>query len=176
MAEKRNIFLIGPMGAGKSTIGRYLAKQLNMEFYDSDQEIENRTGVDISWVFDLEGEIGFRKREKNIINELTKKKGIVLATGGGSIILKESRNFLSGRGIVIYLKTSIEKQIIRTQKDKKRPLLQKDNSSTSIRTVLENLAIVRNPWYEEIADVTISTDYKSARSVAYFIFQSLEKK
>ncbi|XRY30738.1 MAG: shikimate kinase AroK [Buchnera aphidicola (Tetraneura akinire)] len=176
MAEKRNIFLIGPMGAGKSTIGRYLAQQLNMDFYDSDQEIENRTGVDISWVFDLEGEAGFREREKKIINELTKKQGIVLATGGGSIIQKESRNFLSGRGIVVYLKTSIEKQLVRTQKDKKRPLLQKINSSDSIQTILENLAISRNPWYEEIADMTISTDHKSARSVAYFIVQSLDKK
>ena len=83
MAEKRNIFLVGPMGAGKSTIGRQLAQQLNMEFYDSDQEIEKRTGADVGWVFDLEGEEGFRDREEKVINELTEKQGIVLATGGG---------------------------------------------------------------------------------------------
>lgn len=91
MAEKRNIFLVGPMGAGKSTIGRQLAQQLNMEFYDSDQEIEKRTGADVGWVFDVEGEEGFRDREEKIINELTEKQGIVLATGGGSVKSRETR-------------------------------------------------------------------------------------
>ncbi|STV11667.1 shikimate kinase [Klebsiella pneumoniae subsp. ozaenae] len=95
MAEKRNIFLVGPMGAGKSTIGRQLAQQLNMEFYDSDQEIEKRTGADVGWVFDVEGEEGFRDREEKIINELTEKQGIVLATGGGSVKSRETRNRLS---------------------------------------------------------------------------------
>ncbi|MGL5792789.1 MAG: shikimate kinase AroK, partial [Plesiomonas shigelloides] len=122
MAEKRNIFLIGPMGAGKSTIGRYLAQMLNMEFFDSDQEIERRTGADISWVFDVEGEEGFRVREEKVINDLTEKQGIVLATGGGSIQSRETRNRLSARGIVVYLETTIEKQLARTQRDKKRPL------------------------------------------------------
>ena len=107
MAEKRNIFLIGPMGAGKSTIGRHLAQQLHLDFYDSDTEIENRTGADISWVFELEGEDGFRVREENVINDLTQKQGIVLATGGGSIKSKDSRNRLSARGIVVYLETTI---------------------------------------------------------------------
>ncbi|MGP1939440.1 MAG: shikimate kinase AroK, partial [Arsenophonus sp. ET-DL9-MAG3] len=106
MVEKRNIFLVGPMGAGKSTIGRQLAQQLNMEFFDSDQEIERRTGADISWIFDLEGEEGFREREEKIINELTKKQGIILATGGGSIKSKEIRNRLSSRGIVVFLETT----------------------------------------------------------------------
>ncbi|MDE5285678.1 MAG: shikimate kinase AroK, partial [Buchnera aphidicola] len=129
MAEKRNIFLIGPMGAGKSTIGRQLSQQLNIEFYDSDQEIEKRTGADINWVFDVEGESGFREREKKIINELTKKKGIVLATGGGTVKFREVRNILSSRGIVIYLKTTIEKQLLRTKRDKKRPLLQNSSSN-----------------------------------------------
>ena len=97
MAEKRNIFLVGPMGAGKSTIGRQLAQQLNMEFYDSDQEIEKRTGADVGWVFDVEGEEGFRDREEKIINELTEKQGIVLATGGGSVKSRETRNRLRPR-------------------------------------------------------------------------------
>ncbi|MGL4455841.1 MAG: shikimate kinase AroK, partial [Plesiomonas sp.] len=119
MAEKRNIFLIGPMGAGKSTIGRYLAQMLNMEFFDSDQEIERRTGADISWVFDVEGEEGFRVREEKVINDLTEKQGIVLATGGGSIQSRETRNRLSARGVVVYLETTIEKQLARTQRDKK---------------------------------------------------------
>lgn len=117
MAEKRNIFLVGPMGAGKSTIGRQLAQQLNMEFYDSDQEIEKRTGADVGWVFDVEGEEGFRDREEKIINELTEKQGIVLATGGGSVKSRETRNRLSARGVVVYLETTIEKQLARTQRD-----------------------------------------------------------
>lgn len=111
MAEKRNIFLVGPMGAGKSTIGRQLAQQLNMEFFDSDQEIERRTGADVGWVFDVEGEEGFRLREEKIINELTEKQGIVLATGGGSVKSRETRNRLSARGVVVYLETNIEKQL-----------------------------------------------------------------
>ncbi|AYN24551.1 shikimate kinase AroK [Buchnera aphidicola] len=172
MAEKRNIFLIGPMGAGKSTIGRQLSQQLNMEFFDSDQEIEKRTGANISWVFDVEGENGFRQREVKIIDELTKKQGIVLATGGGSVKFKENRNILSARGIVIYLETTIEKQLSRTKRDKKRPLLQ---SNISNRIVLENLAYERNPLYEEIADFKIQTDNQSAKSVAYSIIHLLEK-
>lgn len=172
MAEKRNIFLIGPMGAGKSTIGRQLAKQFSMEFFDSDQEIERRTGVDVSWVFDLEGEEGFREREEKIINELTEKQGIVLATGGGSIKSKETRNRLSARGVVIYLEITIEKQMARTQRDKKRPLLQVDQV---VREVLEKLAHERNPLYEEIADITIHIDDQSAKVVANQIIGLLEK-
>ncbi|WP_159567003.1 shikimate kinase AroK [Budvicia diplopodorum] len=170
MAEKRNIFLVGPMGAGKSTIGRQLAQQLNMEFVDSDHEIERRTGADIAWVFDVEGEEGFRDREEKVINELTEKQGIVLATGGGSIKSKETRNRLSARGVVVYLETTIEKQLARTQRDKKRPLLQVDTP----RDVLETLALERNPLYEEIADVTIHTDEQSAKVVANQIIQLIE--
>lgn len=171
MAEKRNIFLVGPMGAGKSTIGRQLAQQLNMEFFDSDQEIERRTGADIAWVFDVEGEDGFREREEKVINELTEKQGIVLATGGGSIASRETRNRLSARGVVVYLQTTIEKQLARTQRDKKRPLLQVDEP----RGVLESLAQERDPLYEEIADVTVRTDDQSAKIVANQIVQMLEK-
>lgn len=171
MTDKKNIFLIGPMGAGKSTIGRQLAQQLNMEFFDSDQEIEKRTGADISWVFDVEGENGFRLREKKIIDELTSKKGIVLATGGGSVNFKENRNFLSARGIVIYLETTIEKQLARTKRDKSRPLLQ---VSTSNRIILENLANERNPLYESIADIKLKTDEQTAKSVAFNIIRLLK--
>ena len=137
MAEKRNIFLVGPMGAGKSTIGRQLAQQLNMDFVDSDAVIEERAGADISWIFDLEGEEGFRKREERILNELTQMQGIVLSTGGGAVLSKDSRNYLSARGIVIYLETT--------------------------RQVLEDLAKIRNPLYEEVADITLPTDEQNAK-------------
>ncbi|MGC7589229.1 shikimate kinase AroK [Bisgaard Taxon 46] len=163
MAEKRNIFLIGPMGAGKSTIGRQLAQQLNMDFVDSDAEIEQRAGADIGWIFDVEGEEGFRKREERIINELTQRQGIVLSTGGGAVLSKDNRNHLSARGIVIYLETTVDKQYQRTQRDKKRPLLQDVEDP---REVLENLAKIRNPLYEEIADITLPTDEQSAKAMA----------
>lgn len=170
MAEKRNIFLIGPMGAGKSTIGRQLAQQLGMEFMDSDTVIEERAGADIDWIFDVEGEAGFRKREERVINELTQGQGVVLSTGGGSILSKENRNVLSARGIVIYLETTIDKQFERTQRDKKRPLLQNDNP----RKTLEELAKIRNPLYEEIADITLQTDDQAAKLVATNIIEMID--
>ncbi|HCA76441.1 MAG: shikimate kinase AroK [Pseudomonadota bacterium] len=169
MAEKRNIFLVGPMGAGKSTIGRHLADELHLEFFDSDQEIERRSGADITWIFDLEGEDGFRKREENVINDLTDKQGIVLATGGGSIMTKAVRNRLSARGIVVYLQTTIDKQVARTQRDKRRPLLQKDDPEK----VLRELAELRNPLYEEVADYVVETDDQSARAVANQIISKI---
>jgi shikimate kinase len=171
MAEKRNIFLVGPMGAGKSTIGRELADRLHLEFFDSDQEIERRTGADIAWVFDLEGEEGFRKREETVIEDLSEKQGIVLATGGGSVISTQVRNRLSARGIVVYLETTIDKQVARTQRDRRRPLLQ---TSEEPRIVLENLAVERNPLYEEIADVIVQTDDQSAKVVAHKIVERLD--
>ncbi|WP_333970149.1 shikimate kinase AroK [Alteromonas mediterranea] len=169
MAEKRNIFLVGPMGAGKSTIGRYLADELHLDFFDSDQEIERRTGADIAWIFDLEGEDGFRAREENVINDLTDKQGIVLATGGGSIVTKAVRNRLSARGIVVYLQTTIDKQVARTQRDKRRPLLQNEDPEQ----VLRDLAEMRNPLYEEVADYIVDTDDQSARAVANQIISKI---
>lgn len=170
MAEKRNIFLVGPMGAGKSTIGRQLAQQLNMEFYDSDQEIEKRTGADVGWVFDVEGEEGFRDREEKIINELTEKQGIVLATGGGSVKSRETRNRLSARGVVVYPKLR-SRSSWPVRSAIKASLLQVDAPP---REVLEALADERNPLYEEIADVTIRTDDQSAKVVANQIIHMLE--
>lgn len=170
MAEKRNIFLVGPMGAGKSTIGRQIARSLHLDFFDSDTEIEKRTGADISWVFELEGEEGFRTREEKVIEELTEHMGIVLATGGGSIVSKENRNRLSARGIVVYLKTTIDKQVARTERDKRRPLIA---NATNPREVLESLAETRDPLYEEIADVIVETDDQSAKIVATQIIEKL---
>ena len=157
------------MGAGKSTIGRHLAQMLHLEFHDSDHEIEQRTGADIAWVFDVEGEEGFRRREAQVIADLSERQGIVLATGGGSVQSKDIRNYLSARGIVVYLETTIDKQVARTQRDKRRPLLQVDDP----REVLENLAESRNPLYEEIADVIVKTDQQSAKIVANQIIEQL---
>ena len=170
MAEKRNIFLVGPMGAGKSTIGKHLADQLHMEFYDSDVEIERRTGTDIAWVFDVEGEEGFRKREEQVIGDLTEMQGIVLATGGGAIKSTQTRNRLSARGIVVYLETPIEKQFARTQRDKRRPLLQTEEDP---RDVLIRLSEEREPLYQEVADYVVRTDEQSAKLVANQIAQLL---
>ena len=157
------------MGAGKSTIGRHLADELHLDFFDSDQEIERRTGADIAWIFDLEGEDGFRKREEQVINDLTDKQGIVLATGGGSIVTKAVRNRLSARGIVVYLQTTIDKQVARTQRDKRRPLLQNEDPEK----VLRELAEMRNPLYEEVADYVVDTDDQSARAVASQIISKI---
>ncbi|KOE59113.1 shikimate kinase AroK [Aggregatibacter actinomycetemcomitans] len=171
MAEKRNIFLVGPMGAGKSTIGRQLAQLLNMDFVDTDAEIEERAGADIGWIFDVEGEAGFRKREERIINELTQRQGIVLSTGGGAVLSKGNRNQLAARGIVIYLETTVEKQYQRTQRDKKRPLLQ---DVADPRQVLEDLAKIRNPLYEDVADITLPTDDQSAKVMATQIIDLID--
>ncbi len=170
MAEKRNIFLIGPMGAGKSTIGKYLSEMLHMDLYDSDQEIERRTGADIAWVFDVEGEEGFRKREEQVISDLSEMQGIVLATGGGAIKSSLTRDRLSARGIVVYLETPIEKQLARTQRDKRRPLLQTEEPP---REVLTRLAEEREPLYREIADYVVRTDELTAKQVATQIVELL---
>ncbi|WP_196139183.1 shikimate kinase AroK [Aliikangiella sp. G2MR2-5] len=170
MKGKRNIFLVGPMGAGKTTIGKQLAQSLHLEFIDSDQEIEARTGAPIDWIFDIEGEEGFRKREKSVIAELTQKQGIVLATGGGAILEQENRTFLAGRGIVVYLETSIEQQLERTRRDKRRPLLQ---SSDDPEATLIALHKERDILYREIADVIVATNENSIKSVANKIISQI---
>lgn len=172
MKNKRNIFLIGPMGAGKSSIGKQLAQQLKMEFVDTDRVIEERTGADIDWIFDLEGEEGFRLREEGIIEELTTMQGIVLATGGGAVISAKNRTLLAARGTVIYLETSIEQQLERTRRDKKRPLLQ---NADDPKQMFEDLRATRNHLYEEIADYTFSTDSSTVKAVARFILDGMHR-
>ncbi|CAL4324247.1 shikimate kinase AroK [Buchnera aphidicola] len=171
MKKNKNLFLIGPMGAGKSTIGRYLSKNLKMKFYDSDREIEKRTGADINWVFDIEGEEGFRKRESKIISELTNKRGIVLATGGGTVLSSKNREYLSSRGIVIYLNITIKKQLARTRNDKNRPLLQMKGS---LQSTLERLGEERNHLYRKISDIIINADNYSAQTIVQNIIKSLD--
>ncbi|GGG02774.1 MULTISPECIES: shikimate kinase AroK [Cysteiniphilum] len=161
MIITQNVFLIGPVGAGKSTIGRQLASELKLDFVDSDREIEQRCGVDIDWIFDIEGEEGFRKREQEVLGDLATRQGIVLATGGGAIILPENRTLLSSRGKVVYLQASIEQQLERTAKDKKRPLLQVDDKEAQLKKLMAE----REPLYQEIADITIETSETTVRNV-----------
>jgi len=165
-----NIFLIGPMGAGKTTIGRQLARELKKEFIDSDQEIEDRTGANISWIFDVEGEAGFRKREKSIIEELTSRKGIVLATGGGAVLSPENRKYLHSRGTVVYLMATIGQQVERTKNDSRRPLIQ---NVTDIKGKLRELMEIRDPLYREIADYVVMTNRRSPKSVSSDIVKQL---
>jgi len=169
MKQLRNYFLVGPMGAGKTAVGRQLSRLLHHEFVDSDEEIESRTGVDISFIFEKEGEKGFRDREEKIIAELSKRQSIVLATGGGAILREKNRIFLGSRGTVIYLYASIAKQVERTSRGKERPLLTNKNS----QEVLENLMEVRDPLYRSIADLIIGTDGRKIKSVAQEIFDAL---
>ena len=169
MKHPKNLFLIGPMGAGKSAVGRQLARLLHLEFVDSDEEIESRTGVDIPFIFEKEGEEGFRKREVKVIDELTQREGVVLATGGGAVVDADSRSRLGARGFVVYLYTSVQQQLDRTQRGRSRPLLENGDKET----VLEELMAVRDPMYREIADLTVDTDGRRVQTVAREIHESL---
>lgn len=159
---RQNIFLIGPMGAGKSSVGKYVAKQLNMNFYDTDEEVEKRTGVDLGWIFDVEGEDGFRRRETAVLTELTQLSHIVIATGGGTVITPENCTMLRDHGNVVYLTVSLDYQQNRTVNDSRRPLLRVHNRSE----VLKKLYLERVPLYESIADVAVITDQRSVSAVA----------
>ncbi|RKZ57017.1 MAG: shikimate kinase AroK [Gammaproteobacteria bacterium] len=171
MHKQKNIFLIGLMGTGKTTVGRQLSRKLKMEFYDSDRVIEERTGADIPLIFEKEGEAGFRKREAAIIDELTQQKNIILATGGGAILDSENRNHLINRGTVFYLKSNLKTLIQRTSKDKNRPLLHADEASD---VILQRLLDQRGPLYEEAADHTIETANNSIHNVIQAIIKHLQ--
>jgi len=167
--ETTSIFLIGPMGAGKSAVGRKLAGSLGFAFCDSDEEIEDRTGVDIPFIFDKEGEAGFRQREAKVIDELTLENDIVLATGGGSAMDEHSRAKMAARGTVVYLYASVEQQMERTRKGRERPLLVDKDP----REVLTTLMALRDPQYREIADIVVETDGRHVGSVTREIEQKL---
>jgi shikimate kinase len=170
MPKNNNIFLVGPMGVGKTTIGRQLARELDKNFYDSDHEIEARTGADIPLIFDLEGEQGFRKREQETIEELTNLENIVLATGGGAVLRQENRDRLTNRGMVIYLQSDLDSLLERTQKDRNRPLLHGDEPPD---VILSRLLKEREPLYREVADFVIHTEHNSIRSVIKAIIDRL---
>lgn len=171
MKRSVNLFLIGPMGAGKSTIGKQLAKELKLEFYDADQEIEARTGADIAWIFDVEGEEGFRRREAAVIDDLSQLQGIVLATGGGAVLNAENRTRLAARGTVVYLYTTVDQQVRRTARDKRRPLIQNDMPEST----LKDLMLSRDPLYREVADVVVATDGRTVRSVSSEVIRLIER-
>ncbi|GGK64469.1 shikimate kinase AroK [Amphritea balenae] len=167
-----NIFLVGPMGAGKSTIGRLLSQELKLNFVDSDKVIEERAGADIPWIFDVEGEDGFRNREANMIDLLSAEDGQVLATGGGAVLRPENRSNLQGRGTVVYLKASVEQQLERTARDKNRPLLQTPDP----KAVLTELMELRHPLYVQVADIVVETDRRNPKAVVADIIADLREK
>lgn len=170
MKYPTRIFLIGPMGAGKSTIGKQLASMLKLDFADSDVEIQRRTGVDIPTIFEFEGEEGFRRREQTVLEEMSEADHQVLATGGGAVMLPENRRVLASRGFVVYLSCSVDQQFERTARDRNRPLLQ----TADPRGKLEELMETRDPLYRETADLVVSTDKRAASAVAREIVQALE--
>jgi len=171
MAQPQNLFLIGPMGAGKSAVGRQLAKLLHLDFVDSDEEIERRTGVDIAFIFEKEGEAGFRRREAAVIDELSQRQGIVLATGGGAILDPDSRSRLGARGFVVYLHASVGQQLERTNRGRERPLLQ----NRPREQVLAELMAVREPLYREVAHVVMETDSRGPKLVAQELARRLQE-
>jgi len=167
-----NIFLIGPMGVGKTTIGRQLARLRNLEFVDSDHEIEKRTGAAIALIFEIEGEEGFRRREAAVIEELSQGDNQVVATGGGAILLESNRRAMRSRGTVVYLSATLDTQLRRTGRNRNRPLLNNDDP----RGTLEALMKVREPLYRQEADLVVSTDNRTAQAVARDIADQLERR
>jgi shikimate kinase len=165
MLGQSNVFLIGPMGSGKTAVGRHLARLLDCPFLDSDHEVEQRTGADIPLIFEREGEAGFRRREREALEELARRNGIVLATGGGAILNADTRRELAARGWVVYLEASIAQQAARATRTRNRPLLH----GTDPVVRLEELMRVREPLYREIADLVISTNNRKVSSVAEHI-------
>jgi shikimate kinase len=161
MPKNLNVFLVGPMGSGKTAVGRQLSQRLQLDFIDADDEIERRTGVDIPYIFDKEGEAGFRLREREVIDELTARSHVVVATGGGAVLDAGTRARLRARGRVVYLRASVKQQLTRTRRSAKRPLL----NNADPRETLERLMNDRAPLYEDVADICVNTDGRKVRTV-----------
>ena len=171
MATPSRLFLIGPMGVGKTTIGKQLAERLELPFRDSDHELERRTGVDIATIFDIEGEEGFRRREEAMIAALTSLERVVLATGGGVILNDANCQCLTDRGTVIYLRAPVAKLYRRTQGNRKRPLLQTDDPRQTLTELLQQ----REPLYSKIADITINTGKHPIYNSVNKVLEQLER-
>jgi shikimate kinase len=170
MLNAGNIILVGPMGSGKSAVGRLLAQRLDLALIDSDAEIEARTGVDIAYIFEREGEAGFRVREAEVLDDITRRTGVLVATGGGAVLDPGTRERLRSRGCVVYLRTSVDQQLARTRRSALRPLLMNPDP----RGTLERLMAQRAALYEEVADVIIDTDGRKVGSVVDEILRRLE--
>lgn len=171
VAVPDRLFLVGPMGAGKTTVGRHLAELLGFDFVDSDHEIESRTGVSIPWIFEKEGEAGFRQREQAMIDELTQRHHVVLATGGGAVMRDCNRHALHERGCVVYLETPVAMQLARTERDRNRPLLQTPNPAQK----LAELMALRDPLYRSTAHHIVPTSEGAARDLALRIIQLVQR-
>jgi len=169
--EKNNVYLIGPMGSGKSTIGNRLASLMGLTFYDSDQEIEARTGASVSLIFEIEGEEGFRKREIRMLQELCALDGVLVATGGGAIISRSNRDLLRKTGLVVYLRTSVSQQLERLGRDRSRPLLQTRNKESRLTA----LAKIRNPLYEEVADIVYPVKNHNINNTVNSLYKAICK-
>ena len=172
MLGKRNVFLVGPMGSGKTAVGKCLARLMSAAFHDSDAQIEQRTGVDIPFIFEKEGEAGFRQREREAIDTLTQLEPIVLATGGGAVLLEENRRALSGRGFVVYLETSIAQQSSRVRRSRSRPLLSNADPIVKLTELMRH----REPLYIEVADMVVPTNGRSVGAVAADIMRALKER
>jgi len=172
MLQSANIFLVGAMGSGKTAVGRQLAARLGLDFIDSDAEIERRTGVDVRYIFEREGEAGFREREAEIIDFLTQRPGTLLATGGGAVLDARTRERLRNRGCVVYLRTSVDQQLARTRRSTQRPLL----NNPDPRGTLERLMVQRAPLYGEVADLAVDTDGRKVKTVVAEIIRRLEAR
>ncbi len=166
---KRSVFLVGPMGSGKTAVGRQLARLLRARFIDADAELAARTGVEIPVIFEKEGEAGFRDRERELLDELTQAPGIVLSTGGGAVLSAETRERLNQRGVVVYLKTSVATQVARVRAGRNRPML----AGVDPAARLAELMVLRAPLYEEVAHLTVPTDGRRVRAVADDIVRAL---
>jgi shikimate kinase len=166
---RMNVFLVGPMGSGKSAVGRQLAQRLALEFIDSDEEIEARTGVDIPYIFEREGEAGFRQREAEVIDAITRREGVLVSTGGGAILDAGTRERLRDRGRVVYLRTSVDQQLARTRRSNDRPLL----NTGDPRGTLERLFEQRAPLYAEVAEIIVDTDGRKVKTVVDQICRQL---
>jgi shikimate kinase len=170
MLTRQNIFLIGPMGSGKTAVGRALARRLGWDFHDSDAEVEARTGVDVPYVFEKEGESGFRQREHEALERLTRLEPVVLATGGGAILHPDNRRVLAERGRVVYLETPVAQQLARTRRSRNRPLLQHNDPAQRLQQLMQ----IREPLYRDIADITVSTDGRRVTAVVGEILRLLQ--
>ena len=168
-ASLDRIFLIGPMGSGKTTIGRQLSRRLGMDFLDLDLELQDRCGVEVAIIFDIEGESGFRQRESALLDELTRRDGLILATGGGSVLQEANRRMLTERGLVVYLQTSVDQQLKRLERDKQRPLLQAPDRRRRLRELAEQ----RNPIYEACADLAIRSSNISPAAMAAVVTRQI---